>query len=564
MKQTMNKIFALLLASICLVATAQERCGTEANTRNMMKDNPSYAAARMKVNAQTNKWIENHPNHSEKTIITIPVVVHVVWNTNAENISDAQVESQIEILNADFRRTNIDQINTPNVWQSIAADCEIEFCLATTDPDGNVTNGINRVQTSETSFGMSGDPVKSTSDGGIDAWDNDDYMNIWVCDLGSGLLGYATPPSNWIGSTDGVVIGYKYFGDMGTAQPPYHKGRTATHEVGHWLNLDHVWGGWGSCGNDQVADTPKQEQENYSCPAFPLHPNACSTTNANGDMFMNYMDYTNDACMNLFTEGQKARMIAAINSYRQNMLTHSLCGNNPPAPCAAINPPLTESFQSGNLASGWTISNPDGDKTWEITNTAGYNSNSSIYINNADYSGNGEVDDLILPIMDLTNFVNINLTFDYAYSLWTDPNAAQNWSDTLQIFISEDCGSSWQKIWEKAGVDLTTTTPIFNGFSWIPSSNSDWASINISLANYMNEDDFVLKFRNVNQYENNIYLDNINISGSITYIDDSKESKRKLIKIVDILGRTTTAKQINTPLFYIYDDGSVEKKIIIE
>ena len=321
----MNKIFTLLLASICLVATAQERCGTEAHTRNMIKNNPSYATARAKVNDQTNKWIENHPNHSEKLIITIPVVVHIIWNTNAENISDAQIESQIEILNADFRRTNIDVINTPSVWQSIAADCEIEFCLASTDPNGNATTGITRTQTTETSFSMNNDPVKHTSNGGIDAWDNDDYLNIWVCDLSGGTLGYATQPSNWIGSTDGVVIGYKYFGNTGTAQPPYHKGRTATHEVGHWLNLDHLWGGWGSCGNDQVADTPKQETENYSCPAFPLNANACNTTNANGDMFMNYMDYTNDACMNLFTNGQKARMLAAINNYRQNMLSHSLC-----------------------------------------------------------------------------------------------------------------------------------------------------------------------------------------------------------------------------------------------
>jgi len=138
-------------------------------------------------------------------------------------------------------------------------------------------------------------------------------------------LGYASPPSSWSNPTDGVVIGYKYFGNTGTAQPPYHKGRTATHEVGHWLNLDHVWGAWGSCGNDQVSDTPKQEMENYSCPSFPLHPNACSTTNANGDMFMNYMDYTNDACMNLFTTGQKDRMISAINQYRSNHLTQTIC-----------------------------------------------------------------------------------------------------------------------------------------------------------------------------------------------------------------------------------------------
>lgn len=324
----MNRILTLLLAGISIIATAQERCGTEAYTKSITDNNPSYALARTKVNAQTEKWIENHPNYKRQGIITIPVVVHVVWNTNQENISDTQIESQIDILNADFRRTNIDQINTPSVWQSIAADCEIAFCLAQTDPNGNSTTGITRTQSNETSFSMTNDPVKHTSLGGINAWPNNDYLNIWVCDLSGGVLGYATPPINSIGSTDGVVVDHKHFGLSGSIGGAYNKGRTATHEVGHWLNLDHTWGaGAGSCGNDHVSDTPKQEMENYSCPAFPLHPNSCSTTNVNGDMFMNYMDYTNDACMNLFTNGQRNRMLAAINNYRSNMVTNNCDGS---------------------------------------------------------------------------------------------------------------------------------------------------------------------------------------------------------------------------------------------
>jgi len=333
----MKNLLALLLVSLTLLSNAQNRCGTEAHTLELIEKYPAYTIARSKVNAQTNKWIENHPSHSEKIIITIPVVVHVVWNTNSENISDVQIFSQIEVLNNDFRRTNVDIINTPTVWQGIAADCEIEFCLAQTDQNGIATTGINRVQTTQTSFGMSGDPVMSVASGGADPWSQDDYLNIWVCDLGNSLLGYASQPSNWTNPEDGVVIGYKYFGNTGTAQPPYHKGRTATHEIGHWLNLEHLWGAWGSCGNDQVSDTPKQEIENYSCPSFPLHPDACSTTNANGDMFMNYMDYTNDACMNLFTAGQKTRMISAINQYRSNLLNHTLCEGGVSAITESIN-----------------------------------------------------------------------------------------------------------------------------------------------------------------------------------------------------------------------------------
>ena len=321
----MKRIFTLLFLVATIISNSQERCGTTAHTQQLMDNNPEYAKARAKVNSQTEQWIKDHPYHNEKTIITIPVVVHVVWETNTHNISDAQIQSQIDVLNEDFRRTNIDAINTPNVWQGIAADSEIEFCLASIDPNGLPTNGIDRVQTTHGKFGMDSD-IHTASAGGADDWPNDDYLNIWVCDITNSLLGYASPPSNWIGDGDGLVIGYKYFGRIGSVQSPYNKGRTATHEIGHWFNLDHVWGGgWGSCGSDNVNDTPTQEQENYSCPGFPANPNSCNTTNANGDMFMNYMDYTNDACMNMFTNGQKTRMLSAINQYRQNMLNHNLC-----------------------------------------------------------------------------------------------------------------------------------------------------------------------------------------------------------------------------------------------
>ncbi len=319
-----KKILFLIIITSTFIINAQERCGTKIITKKMIKNNTNYATAKENVNKEVERWIKKHANNHKKNIITIPVVVHVVWKTNVQNISDAQIQSQIDVLNEDYRRTNIDQINTPNVWETIAADCEIEFCLAKTDPNGQPTNGINRVQTTHGQFGMDSD-IHTSSAGGADDWPNDDYLNIWVCDLGSGLLGYATPPSSWIGDGDGLVIGYRYFGRIGTLQSPYNKGRTATHEIGHWLNLDHLWGGWGSCGNDQVSDTPKQESENYSCPGFPANIDACNTTNPNGDMFMNYMDYTNDACMNLFTNGQKTRMLAAINLYRPNMINHNLC-----------------------------------------------------------------------------------------------------------------------------------------------------------------------------------------------------------------------------------------------
>ena len=320
-----EKILTLIFTSLIISVFAQEKCGTDEITKYRMDKYPDYRNARENVNFETDKWIEENANYTQKSIITIPVVVHVVWSSNVQNISDSQILSQIDVLNKDYRRLNIDIINTPSVWQSVAADCEIEFCLANIDPNGQPTNGINRVETTHGKFGMDND-IHTSSLGGADDWPNDDYLNIWVCDISDGLLGYASKPSNWIGDGDGLVIGYRYFGTNGTVQSPYNKGRTATHEIGHWLNLEHLWGGsWGSCGNDQVSDTPKQESSNYSCPGFPENPNSCNTNNPNGDMFMNYMDYTNDACMNLFTQGQKTRMIAAINQYRPNMLSHNLC-----------------------------------------------------------------------------------------------------------------------------------------------------------------------------------------------------------------------------------------------
>ena len=320
----MKKIFVIIFLAVTCFLFAQEKCGTQVIKEFRMEKYPDYKTAIEKVNSMTVKWVKENPNFQANTIITIPVVVHVVWKTSEQNISDAQINSQIDVLNKDYRRTNIDIINTPNIWESVAADCEIEFCLAKTDPIGQPTSGIERIQTTIDQFAIN-DNIHTSSEGGADDWPNEDYLNIWVCNLGNQLLGYATPPSSWIGDGDGLVIGYNYFGTIGTAEAPYNKGRTATHEIGHWLNLEHLWGASGSCGDDQISDTPKQETENYSCPGFPHNPNGCSTTNPYGDMFMNYMDYTNDGCMNLFTNGQKARMLSAINLFRPNFLTSSLC-----------------------------------------------------------------------------------------------------------------------------------------------------------------------------------------------------------------------------------------------
>jgi hypothetical protein len=252
----------------------------------------------------------------------IPVVVHVLYRTEAENIADAQVRSQIDVLNQDFRKANPDAAKVPEAFASRAADALIEFGLAVRDPAGDPTSGITRTRVSVANFDGTIDEmdraIKATA-GGARAWPADRYLNVWVCSLGGGLLGYAQFPGG-PAPTDGVVILNTAFGRAGTAAAPFDRGRTATHEIGHWLNLLHIWGDDDTAcsGSDNVRDTPNQAASNVGCPKFPRI--SCNNGPA-GDMFMNYMDYTDDACMFMFSAGQVSRMHAALAGPRATILT---------------------------------------------------------------------------------------------------------------------------------------------------------------------------------------------------------------------------------------------------
>jgi len=293
--------------------TPQSRnCGTMDVHRRLLSQDPAYARARDDIENHARMFL-SRAAAARPGVTRIPVVVHVVWNTAAQNISDAQIASQIDVLNRDFRRTNPDVSNTPAVFLPLTADSRIEFFLATIGPDGNPTNGITRRQTTVASFG-SNDAVKSQASGGTDAWPSANYLNMWVCPLGGGLLGYAQFPGG-PAATDGVVILQSAFGTVGTAAPPFHLGRTATHEIGHWLNLNHIWGddGTGCSGTDNVADTPNQAGGNTGRPTF---PHVSCNNGPNGDMFMNYMDYVDDPAMFMFTAGQVERMQACLDGAR--------------------------------------------------------------------------------------------------------------------------------------------------------------------------------------------------------------------------------------------------------
>ncbi|KAA1246272.1 zinc metalloprotease [Aquimarina sp. RZ0] len=226
--------------------------------------------------------------------IFIPVVVHVIYNNEVENISDAQIQSQIDVLNQDFNKTNTDSNQVPEEFLDVASDIKLNFKL----------DRILRISSKRASWGTN-DQMKFTSNGGSNAIEPRNHLNIWVCTIGGGILGYAQFPGDNI-NTDGVVISSQYFGTEGSAQAPFNKGRTGTHEVGHWLNLRHIWGDGNCTKDDFVDDTPISGTPNYGCPNYPtMH---CDSN----DMTMNYMDYVDDACMYMFTKGQVERMKAVF------------------------------------------------------------------------------------------------------------------------------------------------------------------------------------------------------------------------------------------------------------
>ncbi|MEI6407801.1 MAG: M43 family zinc metalloprotease [Bacteroidota bacterium] len=352
----MQRNFILLVVAALFFftgsASAQQRvCGANEVLVRQLMENPLLKEQMENAERQTQSFIQNGGSH-DRVVVTIPVVVNVVWNTAAQNISDAQILSQIDVLNKDFRKLNSDVANVPAVWQSLVADCEINFCLATQDPSGAATTGIRRRQTTTASFSTN-DAVKYNAQGGIDIWDRNKYLNLWCCNLSGGVLGYAQFPGG-AAATDGVVITYTAFGTTGTAAAPFNKGRTATHEIGHWLNLYHIWGDDGTActGTDNCSDTPNQAGENYGCPVF---PHVTCSNGPNGDMFMNYMDYTDDACMFMFTAGQKARMQAlfAAGGSRVALLSSPGC-SAPSTSCGTPSGLAATSITQTGATLGWT------------------------------------------------------------------------------------------------------------------------------------------------------------------------------------------------------------------
>ncbi|MFY7671888.1 GEVED domain-containing protein [Tenacibaculum sp. MEBiC06402] len=345
----MKKITLLFLLLTGVVFAQQQRnCHSMNNLEFRQQNDPTIKQRMLEIEEFTqNKLmqLQNTQGRIEGEIIKIPVVVHVIYSNAQENISDAQIQSQLDVLNEDFRRTNSD---ANNKW-SQAADTQIEFELAAIDPNGNPTSGITRKSSTRTSWGTN-DAMKSSANGGVSPWDTSEYLNMWVCNIGGGILGYAQFPGG-SASTDGVVMSPQYFGssDKGSGfylSAPFDKGRTTTHEVGHFLNLRHIWGDGGCSVDDFVSDTPTSDAANYGCATGHV---SCGSE----DMVENFMDYSDDSCMNLFTVGQKNRMRAVLEAggSRRSL---ALSDKSTPAVCNATTP--TGVSVSAVSSSGATVS----------------------------------------------------------------------------------------------------------------------------------------------------------------------------------------------------------------
>ena len=290
------------------------QCHAHENLTQQLTADPSLKD-RLDANERFTNAFANRVQVRGGQQVTIPVVVHVV----SARVTDAQVLSQIEALNRDYNKLNADATKIPSEFTSLMADCEIKFQLAARTPDNDPTNGILRHTSSRTEWGGQ-DDVKKPSRGGFAPWNASKYLNIYVCPIGNGVLGYASFPGT-PAEVDGVVIDPTAFGTTGTARRPFNVGRTCVHEVAHWLNLYHIWGD-SNCGDDRCSDTPTQKEAHYGDPKATY--STCGTTQTR-DMSMNFMDYVNDASMVMFSNGQKTRMQATLNGMRASILTSDGC-----------------------------------------------------------------------------------------------------------------------------------------------------------------------------------------------------------------------------------------------
>ena len=657
-----NSIPKKIDLSNCRDGESVEYCKTH-KLMNKLKENPEfvreYNASQIVLKKIENQIANGNQN---RVIYTIPLVFHVLHNGGPENISRAQIDDAVAILNRDYRLQNADANNVQSVFAGMPADIEIEFQLATKAPNGQCFSGITRTQSPLTNSGANGQNQVSAIIAGNDvfngSWPGNKYLNIMVVNDADGAAGYTTNPNNWSGTSmnNGIWVLHDYVGSIGTSDT--YSSRTLTHEVGHWLNLDHLWGNNNNPGNasscsqdDAVDDTPRC----IGVTSCNLNSNTCSNDAADGywtsdviDNVENYMEYS--YCNKMFTNGQKNRMRAALLSSvggRNNIWTSSnqiatglnstpslcavdirverdiVCGgddvqffdesynnivswnwsfpNGTPSSSTNQNPmvsysgsgdfdvtlevtdglgntmtqtfpnfisvignpgyppPIYEGFE--NIASlpsnDWTIYNPEGPG-FDVVATGSASGSKSVKLDNSQ-GQTGSVDELISNTIDLSNSAAASISFKYAFAKRNSGN-----SDYLQIFASKDCGETW---FMRKNISTSILGTMANTNSNFTPSGSDWKTIVISPSSFSNYlvSDFRFKFKFVNGGGNDLYIDDINLSGSLSIEETEKVYDFKVYPnpvVENLLVSFNSLINLSNPLIELYDaTGRIVKSI---
>lgn len=531
----MRKLLLSVFIGASLLGNAQQvvPCVTDQVAYQMKQQNPEIAIAEKKANDEVREIVKRlsaNPNFAKKAnVMIIPVVFHVIHQNGLENITQAQIMDQIRIINEDFRKKA--GTNGGKSTEAVAADMEIEFRLAQTDPNGNRHDGINRVYSTLTENAR--DNVKSLS-----RWDSRKYLNIWVVKSISAqgaqgtVLGYAQFPSymNFASSTDGIVIRADYVGVIQTGNLS-NAGRTLTHEIGHWVGLYHTFqdGCEGetasdcTMGGDQVCDTPPVAASNFgsNCSAA---LNSCTGDSPDlNDMLTNYMDYMDGQCANTYTEGQKTRSWAQMGLYRSQIYSASNLqatgldanGNYLTVPASSIKAPYSYGFEDADITTaGWRIQNlNNGANAWK-TDAVAYSGSRSLGFRNFNISAIlNSRDEFNSPLIDLTTLTGARLSFDLAYA-----RKASNTNDILDVFISDDFGRTETRIFRGTTSSLESANTTATEF--IPTNASQWRNISIDLTPYVTMTHARIRFEFSNRRGNNIFIDNFTIS-SVTGLSES-------------------------------------------
>jgi hypothetical protein len=593
---------------------AFNRCGSMEVLEHNFTRNPALRASFNNQKLQLRQAVLQRKAIQSQRIqadtVYIPIVFHIVMQ-NPSLVTDAQIQAQIDTLNKDYAGKNGDSTKILSAFKPLFGHSLLQFKIAARTPNNEPTTGITRTVTTAASYSMNDSRVKYSAQGGADIWDRDRFFNVWITNISGGILGYATFPQGSSAAEDGVVIHYS---SLPGGSSPYDRGRTLTHETGHYFSLIHIWGDENQCsGSDDIDDTPNQASATSGCPTG-AKTDICSTV-APGIMYENFMDYTNDACMVMFTKDQVTRMQEALDLYRSSYytsngaipvglvdldasvksitsplqrtctatftptiilrnrgiqkltsvdiyasiddgslsLTHwtgslntlsetsvnlnSLTateGNHilkvfVTAPNGGtdlntendtltmafqyrqpLSPPLTESFESSTFPPpGWDIVNPDQAITWQRVTGVAKTGQASVVMRNFDYQANDQKDYLRLPLVNIANADSAFLTFQVAAAVSSNPASMTNPFDTLEVLISTDCGTNYTSLYKKWGSSLITrTSTTLQSFS--PASN-EWRKDSVNLTSYINAGPVLLAFVNTEEFENNIYLDDINL-----------------------------------------------------